>query len=126
MDRSLESDIKEGKGGDQMKMSILRAGIILTLGLASAFGAEQTITCRITGGSSTEGAKQALDALFTLPVGWDHAPASVGAGLFLFCGWLVTAISVLFGAPFWFDLLQRLVNLRGTGRKPAAAAEKSG
>ena len=79
----------------------------------------------IGAGSATEGTKQALDALFTLPVGWDHAPASAGAGLLLFCGWLVTAISVLFGAPFWFDLLQRLVNLRGTGRKPAAAPEKS-
>ena len=81
----------------------------------------------IAAGSATEGATKALDALFTLPVGWDHAPESVGAALFLFCGWLVTAISVLFGAPFWFDLLQRLVNLRGTGSKPAAAAaEKSG
>ncbi len=78
-------------------------------------------------GTATEGAKKALDALFTLPVGWDHAPASVGAVSFLFCGWLVTAISVLFGAPFWFDLLQRLVNLRGTGNKPASpAAEKTG
>ena len=79
----------------------------------------------IGAGSANGGAKQALDALFTLPVGWDHAPESAGAGLLLFCGWLVTAISVLFGAPFWFDLLQRLVNLRGTGRKPAAAPEKS-
>jgi hypothetical protein len=33
-------------------------------------------------------------------------------------GWLVTAAAALFGAPFWFDLLQRLVNLRGTGTKP--------
>jgi hypothetical protein len=75
----------------------------------------------ITAGSATESGKQALDALFTLPVGWDHAPASVGAAAFLFGGWSVTAISVLFGAPLWFDLLQRLVNLRGTGNKPAAA-----
>ena len=83
----------------------------------------------LAAGSATEGAKKALDALFMLPVGWDQAPASVGAALFLFSGWLVTAISVLFGAPFWFDLLQRLVNLRGTGTKPAsptATAEKNG
>jgi len=72
-------------------------------------------------GHSPESAKQALEALFALPVGWAHAPATVGAALFLFGGWLVTAISVLFGAPFWFDLLQRLVNLRGTGNKPAPA-----
>ncbi len=75
----------------------------------------------ITAGHTAESAAKALDALFALPVGWDRAPASAGTALFLFCGWLVTAISVLFGAPFWFDLLQRLVNLRGTGNKPAPA-----
>jgi hypothetical protein len=84
-------------------------------------------TASIAAGTATEGAKKALDALFTLPVGWDKAPASVGAALFLLGGWLVTAISVLFGAPFWFDLLQRLVNLRGTGQKPPSpASEKNG
>jgi hypothetical protein len=31
-------------------------------------------------------------------------------------GCLVTAIASLFGAPFWFDTLQRLVQLRGTGK----------
>ena len=36
----------------------------------------------------------------------------------LFAGWLVTASSALFGSPFWFDLLQRMVQLRGTGKKP--------
>jgi hypothetical protein len=33
-------------------------------------------------------------------------------------GWLITATAALFGAPFWFDLLQRLVQLRGTGAAP--------
>ena len=75
----------------------------------------------IGAGSATEGGKMAFQALFTLPVGWSQAPTSAGAGLLLFGGWLVTAISVLFGAPFWFDLLQRLVNLRGTGSKPPAS-----
>ena len=36
-------------------------------------------------------------------------------------GWLITAGTTLFGAPFWFDLLQRAVQLRGTGAKPQAA-----
>jgi len=34
-------------------------------------------------------------------------------------GWLVTASAALFGAPFWFDLLQRFVQLRSTGTTPA-------
>ena len=37
---------------------------------------------------------------------------------------LVTALSVLFGAPFWFDALQTLVHLRGTGRKPGEEDKK--
>lgn len=35
-------------------------------------------------------------------------------------GWTATALLVTLGAPFWFDLLQRLVALRKTGAKPAA------
>jgi len=56
----------------------------------------------------------ALATLNELPVGWPIASSIPLA----FVGWLITAVSVLFGAPFWFDLLQRLVNLRGTGEKP--------
>ena len=31
---------------------------------------------------------------------------------------LVTALALSLGAPFWFDLLNRLVNLRQTGKPP--------
>ena len=34
-------------------------------------------------------------------------------------GWSVTALAVSLGAPFWFDLLRKLVNIRGSGNKPA-------
>lgn len=37
-------------------------------------------------------------------------------------GWLLTAVLVMLGAPFWFDILGRLVSLRGAGTKPATAA----
>jgi hypothetical protein len=33
-------------------------------------------------------------------------------------GWLITAIALTFGAPFWFDLLARFVNTRNAGKKP--------
>ncbi|HVW78187.1 MAG TPA: hypothetical protein VHB45_11295 [Alloacidobacterium sp.] len=36
-------------------------------------------------------------------------------------GWLLTAIAVSLGAPFWFDLLNKLVNLRLAGLKPPKA-----
>jgi hypothetical protein len=38
-----------------------------------------------------------------------------------FWGWLVTALALSVGAPFWFDLLCRLVNIRNLGTKPAKA-----
>lgn len=33
-------------------------------------------------------------------------------------GWIVTALAISLGAPFWFDLLRKIVNLRGSGNKP--------
>ncbi len=33
-------------------------------------------------------------------------------------GWFITAVASVFGAPFWFDLLGKLVQLRGAGPKP--------
>lgn len=34
-------------------------------------------------------------------------------------GWTVTALAVSLGAPFWFDLLRKLVNIRSSGNKPS-------
>ncbi len=33
-------------------------------------------------------------------------------------GWLVTALSITLGAPFWFDLLRKLIHIRNSGPKP--------
>jgi len=67
-------------------------------------------------------ADAALATLNELPIGWQPFPPSVFGAV---CGWIITAVSVLFGAPFWFDLLQRMVNLRGTGKKPDEQTEKA-
>ena len=56
-----------------------------------------------------------LEKLMALPVGWSGSISFSGTQL---AGWLVTASATLFGAPFWFDLLQKVVRLRGTGNKP--------
>jgi hypothetical protein len=39
-------------------------------------------------------------------------------------GWLITAIAISFGAPFWFDLLNKLVQLRGA-IKPSSESQSS-
>jgi hypothetical protein len=41
-------------------------------------------------------------------------------------GLLVTGILVSFGAPFWFDVLNKFVNLRGSGNKPTEAKGTKG
>jgi hypothetical protein len=33
-------------------------------------------------------------------------------------GWFITAVAALFGAPFWFDMLQSIVRLKGAGPSP--------
>jgi hypothetical protein len=37
-------------------------------------------------------------------------------------GWLITALAVSLGAPFWFDLLNRLINVRHGMRRPETTA----
>ena len=63
--------------------------------------------------------QRTVDALFALPIGWSTFPPRFnGAFLLQAVGWTLTATSTLFGAPFWFDMLQRIMQLRGTGAKP--------
>jgi hypothetical protein len=63
--------------------------------------------------------QRTIDLLFTLPIGWStFPPVFDGAFLLQVAGWLLTASTALFGAPFWFDMLQRTMQLRGTGNKP--------
>ena len=38
-----------------------------------------------------------------------------------FFGWIVTALAVSMGAPFWFDILQRLIHIRNAGNRPEDA-----
>lgn len=38
----------------------------------------------------------------------------------MWCGWLLTALAISMGAPFWFDLVSKLVQIRSTGPKPAS------
>jgi hypothetical protein len=66
-------------------------------------------------------ALQQLQAL-PLPVGWNQATLTKVAspkGFEMLLGWLITAVATLFGAPFWFDVLQQLVRLKGCGPSPA-------
>ncbi|MDQ1815455.1 hypothetical protein RBA41_19315 [Massilia sp. CCM 9210] len=62
---------------------------------------------------------QALQMLWTLPIGWEQFPPALNREFALsVAGWALTASTALFGAPFWFDLMKRTVQVRGTGPKP--------
>ena len=45
---------------------------------------------------------------------------SLGAGPLKLLGWLLTAAAGTLGAGYWFGLLTKAINIRGTGPKPVA------
>lgn len=57
-----------------------------------------------------DGSKQTTDC------GKSLAQQAMTIGILL-AGWIVTAIAVTLGAPFWFDVLSKLVKLRGSGTR---------
>ena len=50
------------------------------------------------------------------PLGW---PARI-------LGWFLTTAAISLGAPFWFDLLNKFVNLRNAGKKPESTSDSGG
>ncbi|MDB9509447.1 hypothetical protein PN502_20825 [Microcystis aeruginosa CS-338/01] len=58
-----------------------------------------------------------------LPVGWNEKGWFNGeqikeqnGWLQAIFGWLMTGVAVAMGAPFWFDILGKLINVRNTGK----------
>ena len=62
-----------------------------------------------------------------VPLGWTPEllhRSDPSAWAFSLAGWLVTGFAISLGAPFWFDLLQNLmnINVRGAGPKPVSTS----
>ncbi|WP_016951848.1 hypothetical protein [Anabaena sp. PCC 7108] len=67
-----------------------------------------------------------------LPIGWTQdnrqeqlswSPfkikgVPVGSLLTMMTGWLISGIAIAMGAPFWFDLLSKVMNVRNAGKSP--------
>jgi hypothetical protein len=47
---------------------------------------------------------------------WLYSPLQRG-GIETLAGWIITALAIMLGAPFWFDLLGKLISIRGAGKK---------
>jgi hypothetical protein len=66
----------------------------------------------------------AMSSLRPLPIGWPEKAEGLWWFIEKFFGLLVTGLALSLGAPFWFDLLSKVVNIRGTGDKPERHDEK--
>jgi hypothetical protein len=82
----------------------------------------------VSGGASPN-LSEAINRVQDLPVplGWTHEllhRSDPSAWVFSLAGWLVTGFAISLGAPFWFDLLQNLmnINVRGAGPKPVSTS----
>ncbi len=47
-----------------------------------------------------------------IPIGWGDGSVTWKAITSHLPGWLLTALALSLGAPFWFDLLNKVVNVR--------------
>ncbi|MDH5667144.1 MAG: hypothetical protein OEY86_03945 [Nitrospira sp.] len=73
--------------------------------------------------------KQMTDEI-GLPIGWSRQPQhpqavpdNTGDWVLKIMGLLLTTGAVSLGAPFWFDVLNKLVNIRSSGKQPAKSQQ---
>jgi hypothetical protein len=57
-------------------------------------------------------------------LGWQACPSGLGAWTWWLLGVVLSTVAVSLGAPFWFDTLKRLVNLRTSGTSPDERAKQ--
>jgi len=65
-------------------------------------------------------------ALLGQVLGWQNAlqDKSARAWVERILGWLLTILAICLGAPFWFDLLNKFVNIRSAGKAPDEKPKK--
>jgi hypothetical protein len=90
-----------------------------TLQVAKATWQQPQITRSIKASADAESLATEIQGL-PLPIGWDasQVPDSLLGGVARILGWLITALSTLFGATFWFDALSGILKIRGSGPSP--------
>jgi hypothetical protein len=87
--------------------------------------AEQAAGAPLTDASLANAADsvQELEAL-EIPIGWEGSfpagdwPHDVWVVALNAFGLLITAVALTLGAPFWFDLLKKVANVRSAGKAP--------
>ena len=76
---------------------------------------EPTIT-KSEGNKLSDKERELLGQLLGWQTGWRDFQKAQLPGLIL--GWLLTVLAISLGAPFWFDMLNKFVNIRYSGKSP--------
>jgi hypothetical protein len=88
---------------------------------------------RAAGQESLEGVADDVGRVseLAIPVGWSledddprDVPRDFGEGIVKLFGLLITAAALTFGAPFWFDLLKKVAQVRSSGSRPARSEDE--
>jgi len=64
--------------------------------------------------------KKCNDVLGLGPNSYDGITRNLGTFVSALAGWIITALALSLGAPFWFDLLNKLMKLRGSVATPTS------
>jgi hypothetical protein len=99
-----EQDMTAAQAIDQLSA-------VLPIGWPNGIGMKAQIKKDCAKPSTDKAACEKADVVNVVAFG----PADWGLALL---GWLITAFATLFGAPFWFDLLQTVIRLKGSGPSP--------
>jgi hypothetical protein len=93
---------------------------VRTAAVSGAEGTVQNGKAPEANGKEAEAAIANLETL-NLPIFWakDNLPTnSPQAAIESVVGWLITAIAISLGAPFWFDALGKISRVRAAGKRP--------
>jgi len=109
------------------KDSTLRQSIVAAAQSAKQSESTSTQTIQVLMNTVHDQVKNIED--IGIPLGWSGVvlPSSFLGWLAIFGGWLLTAIAVSLGAPFWFDTLNKFMIVRSTvkpGEKSQPAEPK--
>lgn len=85
---------------------------------AEAKAKKSSVIPEAKAGEDVSAAFQEIKGL-NVPILWGEANSHVTVTTV--AGWLITAVAISLGAPFWFDALSKLAHLKTSGKKPEAA-----
>jgi hypothetical protein len=127
--------VKRGDRQVEFNVSTVFSDTTATATINAAGAAEGSVQLDVRQGLPAQfSAVQDKLADLGLPIGWvwDATPTQVKNGQAIprnvadgvdrvlqhFLGWFITALAATLGAPFWFDMLNRVISIRSTGRAP--------